>query len=170
MSAMASQITNLTTVYSGADQRKHQSPASLAFVRGIHRWPVHSSHKGPVTRKIFPFDDVIMMIHNDDGNIRFISVMLGDTTYCYMTHGPYIMQLPRLHYYVFNPSRVEFETIKVYRHFLTILNTLRARQNGRPFADDIFKCIFFSQNVLISLKILLKFVPNVRVNHILSLI
>ena len=57
MSAMASQITSLTivnsTVYSGADQRKHQSSASLAFVRGIHRWPVNSPHKGPVTRKCF---------------------------------------------------------------------------------------------------------------------
>ena len=64
MSAMVSQITLLTivssTVYSGADQRKHQSSASLAFVRGIHRSPVNSPHKGPVTRKMFPFDDVIM--------------------------------------------------------------------------------------------------------------
>ena len=64
MGAMASQITSLTivysTVYSGADQRKHQSSASLAFVRGIHRWPVNSPHKWPVTRKMFPFDDVIM--------------------------------------------------------------------------------------------------------------
>ena len=33
---------------------------SLAFVRGIHRWPVNSQHKGPVTWKMFPFDDVIM--------------------------------------------------------------------------------------------------------------
>ena len=64
MSAMASQITSLTivysTAYSGADQRKHQSPASLAFLREIHRWPVISPHKGPVTRKMFPFDDVNM--------------------------------------------------------------------------------------------------------------
>ena len=44
----------------GTDQRKHQSSASLAFVRGIHRWPVNSPHKGPVTRKMFPFYDVIM--------------------------------------------------------------------------------------------------------------
>ena len=43
----------ISTVYSGADQRKHQSSASLAFVRGIHRWPVNSPHKGPVTRKYF---------------------------------------------------------------------------------------------------------------------
>ena len=65
MSMMAIQITSRTivysTVYSGADQRKHQSSALLAFVRGIHRWPVNSPHKGSVTRKIFPFDDVIMM-------------------------------------------------------------------------------------------------------------
>ena len=45
---------------SGADQRKHQSSASLALVRGIHRWPVNSPHKWPVTRKKFLFDDVIM--------------------------------------------------------------------------------------------------------------
>ena len=64
MDAMASQITSLTivysTVYSVEDQRKHQSSALLAFVRGIHRWPVNSPHKWPVTRKTFPFDDVIM--------------------------------------------------------------------------------------------------------------
>ena len=62
---MASQITSLTivysAVYSGADQRKHQSSASLTFVRGIHRGPVISLHKWPVTRKMFPFDDVIMI-------------------------------------------------------------------------------------------------------------
>ena len=64
MDAIASQITSLTivysTVYSDADQRKHQSSTSLAFVRGIHRWPVNSPHKWPITRKMFPFDDVIM--------------------------------------------------------------------------------------------------------------
>ena len=64
MGTIASQITSIaivySPVYSGADQRKHQSSASLAFVRGIHRGPVNSPHKWPVTRKIFPFDDVIM--------------------------------------------------------------------------------------------------------------
>ena len=49
-----------STVYLGADQIKHQSSASLAFVRGIHRGPVNSLHKWPVTRKMFSFDDVIM--------------------------------------------------------------------------------------------------------------
>ena len=55
MGVMASQITSLTiiysTVYSGADQRKHQSSASRAFVLGIHRSLMSSSHKGLVTRK-----------------------------------------------------------------------------------------------------------------------
>ena len=64
MSATASHITSpaivYSTVYPDANQRKHQSSASLAFVRGIHRWPVNSPHKGPVTRKMFPFDDVIL--------------------------------------------------------------------------------------------------------------
>ena len=64
MTMLASQITSLTVVYSivysGVNQRKHQSSASLAFVRGIHRGPVNFPHKWPVTRKMFPFDDVIM--------------------------------------------------------------------------------------------------------------
>ena len=65
ISTMAYHITSLTIVYSivysDADQRKHQSFASLASVWGIHRWPVNSPHKGPVTRKMFPFFyDVIM--------------------------------------------------------------------------------------------------------------
>ena len=81
MGAMASQITSLTivysTIYSGPDQRKYYSSASLAFVWGIHRGPVNSPHKGPVTRKKFPFDDVIMSLasgrrcDNDDKSIIF---------------------------------------------------------------------------------------------------
>ena len=65
MSATASQITGLTivysAVYSGADQRKHQSSASLAFVRGI---PGEFPAQRPVTRKTFSFDDVIMVSSN----------------------------------------------------------------------------------------------------------
>ena len=65
MGAKASQNTSLTivysTVYSAANQRKYQSSASLAFVWGIHRWPVNSPHNWPVTRKMFPFDDAIMV-------------------------------------------------------------------------------------------------------------
>ena len=64
MSTTVSQIIGVWIVYSTvcsfANQRKHQSSATLAFVRGIDRWPVKSPHKGPVTRKVLPFDDVIM--------------------------------------------------------------------------------------------------------------
>ena len=64
---MASQITILTivhaTVYSGADQRKHQGSVSLAFVWGIRRWPVNSPHKGPITVNVS-----IWWRHHDDNN------------------------------------------------------------------------------------------------------
>ena len=64
MGTVASQITSLTivnsTVDSYADQRNYQISASLAFVRGFHREPEISPHKWPVTREMFPFDDVIV--------------------------------------------------------------------------------------------------------------
>ena len=71
MGAMASQITCLTiaylTVYSDADQRKHQSSASLAFVRGIHRRPVNSPHKWASNAENVSIHDVIM-------NVELLSV------------------------------------------------------------------------------------------------
>ena len=80
-STMASQITSLTSVYSivysGVDQRKHQRPATLAFVRGIHRWPVNSPHKRPVTRKMFPFDDAIMTKQHDRWKVGEQEPFLG---------------------------------------------------------------------------------------------
>ena len=74
MTTIASQITSLTivysTVYSCADQSKHQSSASLAFVWGIHQGLVNSPHKWPVTRKMFPFDDVIMLRRSVDCSLH----------------------------------------------------------------------------------------------------
>ena len=78
MGTMASQITTLiivnSTVYSGADQRKCPSSASLAFVWGPHRWPVHSPHKWPVTRNMFPFEDVFMVASQRDHTCQFLHV------------------------------------------------------------------------------------------------
>ena len=51
----------LLNCLSGRRSKKTSKPASLAFVRGIHRRPVNYPHKWPVTRKLFPFDDVIMV-------------------------------------------------------------------------------------------------------------
>ena len=66
MGTIASQITSLTIVYSNvysdADRRSKKTPKIrvTGHMRGIHRGPVNSPHKWPVTRKMFPFDDVIM--------------------------------------------------------------------------------------------------------------
>ena len=77
MNAMTSQITSLTivcsTVYSGADRREHQSSESLAFVRGIHQWPVNSPHKWPVTRKIW------WRHHEHDGHLQKCCVEFPET-------------------------------------------------------------------------------------------
>ena len=77
MGKMASQINSLTIVYStvnlSADLRKHQSFAPLGFMQGIHWGPVNSPHKGPLTRKMFPFDDVIMITRIlANGSVDFI--------------------------------------------------------------------------------------------------
>ena len=87
MDTMASQITSLatvySTVYSDADQRTHQSSASLAFVWGIHRGPVNSPDKWPVTRKMFPFDDVIMNMSDFviKGNANSLTLSFQATEY-----------------------------------------------------------------------------------------
>ena len=73
-----------STVHSGTDQRKHQSSTSLASVRGIHRWLVNSQHKWAVTRKMFPFDDVIMVWQ--DGTQWF---------YCYQARHQYLLNSMR---------------------------------------------------------------------------
>ena len=84
MSTMASQITSVrivcSTVHSGADQRNHQSSASLAFVRGIYRWPVDSPHKRPAARKMFPFDDGIMINKNKlKGEVQGLPTIVVDS-------------------------------------------------------------------------------------------
>ena len=95
MGAIASQNTSLTIVYSidysDTDQRKHQSSASLAFTRGIHRWPMNSPHKLPVTRKMFPFDDVIMKI------IKIKSLWPFDAIWCYRRGSALIREIISCH-------------------------------------------------------------------------
>ena len=91
MSVMASKITCVTsvcsTVCSGADQRKHQSSASLAFVRGIHRSPMDSPHKVPLTLKMVPYDDVILTCAYSTASkcnhIWMVSCQKGPTRHTY---------------------------------------------------------------------------------------
>ena len=112
MGPMGSQITSLTivywTVYSGADQRKHQSSSSLAFVRGIHRWPVNFPHKWPVTRKMFPFDHVIMkvvlnILHHNWYRIYFIQFCYGCNIIKLIPY-MFIIIYIWLHHHVFSSS------------------------------------------------------------------
>ena len=67
MGTIGSQITSLaivySTVYSGADKKNIKAP------RHWRLWPMNSPHKWPVTRKMLPFDDVIMCYH-DSGGMR----------------------------------------------------------------------------------------------------
>ena len=76
MGAMTSQITSVSVVCStvcwGADHRKHQSSASLAFTRE-YRWPIDSPHKGPSDAENIPFDDVIIFF--DISQKRFIQIV-----------------------------------------------------------------------------------------------
>ena len=101
-------------------------------MRVMHRGPVNSPHKWPVTRKLFPFDEVIMSNFSRDS--------------------------------------LKVQSYAFHLTYAAMINTLRPRQNGRHFADDIFKCIFLNQNAWISLTISLKFVPKVRINNIPALV
>ena len=180
---MASLITGVSivcsTVCSGADQRKYQSSAWLAFVRRIHWRLMNSPHKRPVTRKMFPFDDVIM-------SVSCTHVLNG----AYYEYFPYCNFLTLLHFVShnqFNSSKAKSHGFKISRglaviHLITCIetmflsrvtkfalcvssnaclssnqnslavNTWKPRQNSRHFAN-IFKCIFLNENVWISIKI-----------------
>ena len=85
MGAITSKITSLTIVYStdysDTDQRKHQSSASLAF-----------PHKGPVTRKMFPFDDVIMITGSLCGSNHKGPVMRSFDMFVFLTISPSIIK------------------------------------------------------------------------------
>ena len=80
-----------STVYSGADQSKHQSSPSLAFVWGIHRGPVNSPHKWPVTRNMFSFDDVIMWMLCTKHHYN-VKTIFKKTSHCHIKSGSLISQ------------------------------------------------------------------------------
>ena len=96
MGAMASQITSLmivySTVYSGADQRKHQSSASLAFVQGILWWSVNSPHKWPVTWKMFPFDNHAREATFKNTCKDYPSICPCQQSHVYIFHGMYCIR------------------------------------------------------------------------------
>ena len=103
----------------GRRSNKHQSSASLAFVRGINRWPVNSPHKGPVTRKMFPFDDVSMESDTYDGpgcsftcNLQWYIIM-----WIFLCKIDFVMKFPMKYH-------MELETWKFHTQIYFIWNCI----------------------------------------------
>ena len=79
------------------------------------------------------------------------------------------------HYYHFPLCRTSMIKLSLVANIdadcaVTIFNTLRPRQNGRHFADDIFKRIFLNENIWIPITISLKFVPKGSINNMSALV
>ena len=110
-----------TIVYSGTDQRKHQSSASLAFVRGIHRRPVNSPPKWLVTRKKFPFNDVIMT-ESAQATVLYYEFekYTVEITATYpmvqWINGNIVFELTSRGYYIFMPNKLYLWTASVHWH------------------------------------------------------
>ena len=158
MGTVASQITSLTivytTVYSDTDQSKNQSSASLAFVWGIHRGPVNSPHKWPVTRKMFPFDDVIMWWRHHG---YIISNNLPSTMFnCLDCYSKYYNWFLLLLQYLFDDDEIS----SLYRFRIMIYLSHWGRDKmASIFANDMLLSMFLNENFWISNKISLKYVP-----------
>ena len=95
----------------------------------------------PVTRKMFPFDDVIMNARSGWGRNRKIYTIVFKLTHVIPSYRKSI--LDEIFVYIVT----QFGTFLVLIALSSRVNTLRPRQDGRHFADDIFKCIFFNENV-----------------------
>ena len=100
-------------------------------VMEIYRWPVNSPHKGSVTQEMFPFDDVIMLFHD---------IRVGK------------LDGRRQRWCISKITMIELCWITIVAS-ASLLYTLTPRQNGRHFADDIFKNIFLNESDWISIRI-----------------
>ena len=130
---MASKITGVlivnSTVCSDTHQRKHQSSMSLAFVRGIHQWPVNSQHKGPVTWKMCPFDDDIMCIYSSLSRAVLVS------SFCHLVEGMCWRPMSIMYSIVQTDGRTCRKTVTVGRvdqrtHVQVIRGYFRLRRDG----------------------------------------
>ena len=142
MSAMASQITSHTivysTVYSDADPREHQSSASLAFVWGIHRGPVNSPHKWLVTRKMYPFHDVVIVWYCQRGATI-------NTLYTEQNSRHFADDILK-YTYMKNRIMIRFSLVlfpKIHLKFaITWTNNDRAQWRIYAFPDQHYNCLF----------------------------
>ena len=156
---MMSQITGVSTVYpticSGADQTEHQNSASLAFVRGIHRWRMNSPHKGPVTRKTFPFNDVIIMIfhsnnffiqlNSNQSSIAILDALMQYSEMFPRQRGPSVVIVKQIKFHVkrrcicYNRYMWNFLPRGAGEAPQNLTYTIRPVQKCPPYCSDIFK-------------------------------
>ena len=120
MSTMASQITSLaivySSVYSGSDQRKHQISASLALVRGIHRSPVNSPHKGQWRGKYFHSVTSTWWFCRDFSLSCFSVVLQLHTAICRLA----ISNWPPLEHVIICDEPISWSSMDEYRYRLCI--------------------------------------------------
>ena len=158
MSMMASQITGVlivcSTVCSSADQRKRQSSMSLAFVWGIHRCLMDSLHKGPVTRKMFPFHDVIMHI-NGYGQTAATPLLTAVTPL--LTHWSYC-SLVLIHWYHSYQSLQDGQSWHPSNSFSKI--TTKEIMTSMPYVLSAKKQLLWQQSIGLPI------IPGNRGNHI----
>ena len=116
------------------------------FVRGIHQWLVDSPHKGPVMQIMFPFDDIIMVneVTMEDIGKIIITIQKQDTR----KHDPQGYWSVGIIVFPYSGSRI------------ILIQTLRLRQNGHHFADNILKFIVSNKDWCIFNQISLKCVPK----------
>ena len=140
MGTMASQITSLTIVYSTVNsapikeniKAPHHWPSWGEFTG----WPVNSPHKGPVTRKMLPFHDVIMKLVWDGCHSTALvkkSTLAELIAWCSQTTSHYLSQCWPRSMSSYGATRPQ------------CVNTLRPEYDGRHFADYIVKCILVSK-------------------------
>ena len=120
-----------------------------------------------LTKRMSPLAETVLaqpLIENGHSVLLLLSIWV--TSPADNIYGKYIARILQELIILSQQSEIQFNRVLMLWDALYYkLNTLRPRQNCRHFADDIFKCIFLNENVLISLKVQLKFVPNVRINN-----
>ena len=140
--------------------------------------PVNSPHKGPVTWKMFPFDDVIMwclLIHEMYSKTFIAKETVWtsqmaettnrvkayvDQTFSSLASSKFVETTTQCEA---NDDKIACISMLVQFWTLTVDNSSPPGQNGRHFADDIFKCM--NEKLRILIRVSLKFVPKGPINN-----
>ena len=167
-------VFRLRTCYAESKSKYHDDvikwkhfPRYWPFVRGIHRGPVNSPHKGQ-WRGTLMFSLICVWINGLVNNCKAGDLRRYRAHYdVTVMHWQYFMHQAYLGRSSESPILPQLNCVDPMG---PVVNILRPRRNEQHFADDIFKRIFFNENVWISIKISLKFVPKGPINNIPALV